>query len=125
MGERYWNLGNAITGFVVLQSIGFLYTLSDHDKFCYIVKAEGFLTWAGWAACAMYVAGVVFCAIAHRIVAKGTWEFVDGVAAFGQVLVIVANTGGIIWFAQTMMDKADANGCAAVYTKDATPAKPD
>src|SRR5687768_7547914 len=95
--EKYWTLGNVITGFVVLQAIGFLYTLSDHNKFCYIARAENVLIWPGIFAGAAYVAAVIFCYVAaQQWRAASTKNWVYAWTAVAQVAIVSSNSLGVI-----------------------------
>jgi hypothetical protein len=98
MEERYWQLGNAITGFTVLQAIAFLYALSDPAKVAPISDAvqRGVIALASIAACAFYVAGVWLCWYAASLFEPDP-PFMRAYAllALAQTFLITFNTIGV------------------------------
>lgn len=106
--DKYWTLANVVTGFVVLQAIGFLYTLSDHNKFIYIAKAKDVLIWPGILASVAYIGAVIFC-----YVAAGQWRAPDRRnwvyfwTMIGQVLIVSSNSFGVVLFAKWVFENTD------------------
>jgi hypothetical protein len=116
--ERYWQLGNVVTGFVVLQSITFLFALADEGKFCRIREAKDVLLLPGYLACLVYVLAVVFCYVAaNEFRAKADRSWVYTATMVGQLVIVAANSIGIIWAALEIMgtDGAAARCAAAMH----------
>nr|WP_298687170.1 hypothetical protein [uncultured Dongia sp.] len=110
MAEKYWDLGNAVTGFTVLQAIAFLYALSDQDKFEQIKKAKDLLWLPLCIASSIYVAAVGFCYYAAtQLNPAEAFVNVYWATMWGQVFVVATNTFGVVVLAWLIFHHHEKN----------------
>jgi hypothetical protein len=61
LAQKYWELGNAIVAFSVLQMLAFLYSLANKEFRAHVVRWYRFVRWAILVSSIVYIAGVICC----------------------------------------------------------------
>lgn len=106
MAERYWELGNAITGFTVLQAIALLYALSDSSKVRPIGEAlsRGVVFAASIGAFLFYAGGIAICFYAASLFQPAP-PFMEAyvLLALAQTVLIAFNTMGVAFVAKLIV----------------------